>query len=101
VTAAPADAVICIFHTAFLAHLPPLDRERFEHMVVVLSAARPIYWVQAEPRKDPGEPRLRLTYCDNGSIQHDWPLGHYQPHGAWLEWTSTTSPASPATLGVR
>src|SRR5689334_6225657 len=52
-----ADMAVCLFHTAFLAHLPLLDRERFEHLVVVLSTARPISWVQAEPRRDPAEPR--------------------------------------------
>ena len=53
VAAAPAELTLCLFHTAFLAHLPRLDRERFEHIVVVLSTARPIFWVQAEPRPDP------------------------------------------------
>jgi len=49
IASAPADMTVCLFHTAFLAHLPPLDRERFEHLVAVLSTARLIYWVQAEP----------------------------------------------------
>jgi hypothetical protein len=48
--------------------------------------ARPIYWVQAEPRLDPAEPRLRLTVCEDGRIAEQWPLGHYHPHGEWLKW---------------
>jgi hypothetical protein len=56
VTTAPADLAVCIFHTAFLAHLPRLERQRFEHLIAVLSAVRPIYWVQAEPLPDP-DPR--------------------------------------------
>jgi len=83
-----------VFHTAFLAHLPKLDRERFEHLVVVLSAARPIYWVQAEPRHDPTKPRLRVTACHDGRITGQWPLGHYHPHGEWLEWVATGLPAA-------
>ncbi len=74
VASAPADMTVCLFHTAFLAHLPPLDRERFEHLVAVLSTARTIYWVQAEPRHDPAEPRLRLTACEDGRISGQWPL---------------------------
>ncbi len=94
-TADPSSAV-CLFHTAFLAHFPHLDRERFEHQVVVLSTARTIYWIQAEPRRDPAEPRLRLTICQDGSIAEELPLGHYQPHGAWLEWhAGTVSPPPP------
>jgi hypothetical protein len=82
----PAGVTVCLFHTAFLAHLPALDRERFEHLVTVLSVARPIYWVQAEPRHDRAEPRLRLTVCEDGRIAEQWPLGYYHPHGEWLEW---------------
>ena len=66
----------------------------FEHLVVVLSAARPIYWVQAEPRHDPTKPRLRVTACHDGRITGQWPLGHYHPHGEWLEWVATGLPAA-------
>jgi hypothetical protein len=84
---------VCLFHTAFLAHFPPLDRERFEHLVAVLSTGRVIYWIQAEPRPDPAEPRLRLTTCHDGRITGHWPLGHYHPHGQWLQWAAATVPA--------
>ncbi len=93
VAATPPGVAVCVIHTAFLAHLPPLQRDRFEHLVVLLSTAQPIYWVQAEPRRDPSEPRLRLTICENGCIREEWPLGHYQPHGGWLEWLATGVPA--------
>lgn len=93
IASAPADMTVCLFHTAFLAHLPRLDRGRFEHLAVVLSAARPIYWVQAEPRDDPAQPRLRLTLCEDGRAARQWPLGHYHPHGEWLEWVASEVPA--------
>lgn len=78
----------CIFHTACLAHFPPARRAQFKRQIVTLSTKRPIYWMQAEPRHD-HEPQLRLTICRHGRIEQDWPLGHYHPHGAWLEWTSS------------
>ena len=93
VATAPVTAAVAIFHTAFLADLCALERERFEHLVVVLSTVRPIYWIQAEPRRDPAEPRLRLTLCENGSVTREWPLGRYQPHGTWLQWLAGTVPA--------
>ncbi len=93
IAAAPTGMTVCLFHTAFLAHLPKLDRERFEHLVVVLSAARPIYWIQAEPRPNPTDPRLRLTLCEDGCVTRQWPLGHYHPHGEWLEWLATQAVA--------
>jgi hypothetical protein len=94
VASAPPDMTICLFHTAFLAHLSPLERERFEHLVAVLSTVRPIYWVQAEPRHNPTEPRLRLTLCEEGRITCQWPLGYYHPHGQWLEWIATSTPVA-------
>lgn len=81
----PPEAVACVFHTATLAHFSSEARERFEHLVAELSGDRPICWLQAEPR--PGtEPRLRLTWCEYGHREHTWALGHYHPHGAWIEW---------------
>lgn len=88
VDAAPADAAVCVFHTAFLAHVAQADRDRFTRQIRSLSARRTIYWIQAEPRRDPAEPRLRLIICDGGKITSEWPLAHYQPHGAWLEWVT-------------
>jgi hypothetical protein len=45
---APLDTAVCVMHTAFLAHLAPPDRARFEHQVAALSAERPVYWISAE-----------------------------------------------------
>lgn len=42
-----------------------------------------------DPCRDPTEPRLRLIICDAGQITQDSQLGHYQPHGAWLEGLTT------------
>jgi hypothetical protein len=88
VASAPADTAICVMHTAFLTHLAPPDRARFEHQVAVLSAGRPVYWISAETRADPAEPRLRLATCVNGTIADQQALACYQSHGAWLEWTA-------------
>jgi Uncharacterized protein conserved in bacteria (DUF2332) len=56
--------------------------------VAVLSAGRPVYWISAETRADPAEPRLRLATCVNGTIASQQALARYQSHGAWLEWTA-------------
>ncbi|MGH3155385.1 MAG: DUF2332 domain-containing protein [Streptosporangiaceae bacterium] len=90
IAAAPAGLAVCVFHTAFLAHLPAARRQQFEHLVPALSARRPVYWIQAEPRSSPAEPRLRLTLCQHGQISSQWPLGHYHPHGAWLHWLTSS-----------
>lgn len=93
VAAAPDQAAVCIFHTAFLAHLPHAERDRFTRQVLTCSARRSIYWVQAEPRPADTGPRLRLRVCQGGQIVAEWPLGHYQPHGAWLHWLTSDTPA--------
>ena len=69
-------------------HLAPPDRARFERQVAVLSAGRPVYWISAETRADPAEPRLRLATLLNGTIASQQALARYQSHGAWLEWTA-------------
>jgi hypothetical protein len=93
VDAALPEAAVCIFHTAFLAHFSQVERDQFTWQILALSTRRTIYWIQAEPRRDPIEPRLRLAVCEAGRITAEWPLGHYQPHGAWLEWLTTDVPA--------
>ncbi len=84
--------------TAFLAHLTPPGRARFEHQVVALSAIRPVYWISAETRADPAAPRPRLARCENGTVTGHWALARYQSHGAWLQWTAG-GPALPSAAG--
>lgn len=86
---APADAAVCLMHTAFLAHLPPPSRERFERLVPQLSETRPLYWVHAEPRTDPNEPRLQVSVAVAGRIEATWKLASYHPHGQWIAWNET------------
>src|SRR5216683_1012655 len=69
-----AGAVLCIMHTAFLAHLTSSDRARFERQVAALSANRPVYCVSAETRASSTEPRLRLARCENKTLTGSWPL---------------------------
>lgn len=82
---APDDATVVVFHTAVLAHFTEQARSAFVGRLRELSALRPITWVQGEPRPD-RLPRLRLTQLAGGHVRADHPLGHYHPHGAWLEW---------------
>jgi hypothetical protein len=86
--ARPPDTAICVMHTAFLAHLAPPDRARFEHQVAALSAGRPVYRISAETR---AEPRLHLATCVNGTVADQQALARYQSHGAWLEWTASST----------
>ncbi|MBR7833284.1 DUF2332 domain-containing protein [Actinospica durhamensis] len=86
---APVEHAVCLMHTAFLAHLPPTARERFEQLVPQLSADRPIYWIHAEPRTDPDEPRLQLSVAVAGHIEATWRLADYHPHGEWIAWSGT------------
>jgi hypothetical protein len=90
ITDAPAEHAVCLMHTAFLAHVPPLTRERFENLVPQLSAERPIYWIHAEPRTDPDEPRLQLSVAV---------AGHIEP-GAWPT-TTRTANGSPGAAPTR
>jgi hypothetical protein len=91
---APPDAALCLMHTAFLAHLTPHHRQRFRETVLAVSRTRPVYWIQAEPDTEPGEPRLRLAVVVAGNIEAAWPLADYHPHGAWITWKAQTCAVS-------
>jgi hypothetical protein len=88
VAAVPAGLTICIFHTAVAAHFPQEARRAFTALVPALAQDREILWVQAEPDVPPGTPRLRLSVCREGAVRGHHPLGHYHPHGEWLDWTA-------------
>lgn len=44
---APADAVLCVFHTAVLAYLP--DPAKFGERLAEVAEERPLWWVSGEP----------------------------------------------------
>jgi hypothetical protein len=81
----PDHATLIVYHTAVLAHMTETDRARFTAALLGCSVGRPILWVNAEPRTDGDDRRLRMIVCDNGVAQADRPLGRYQPHGEWVE----------------
>ena len=83
---APAGAAFCLMHTAFLAHFTAPTRQRFRDAVLTVSRTRPVYWIQAEPDAEPGEPRLRLAVVVSGHVEARWALADYHPHGEWITW---------------
>ena len=44
---APADAVLCVYHTAVLAYLP--DPAKFAERLAEVAETRPLWWVSGEP----------------------------------------------------
>ncbi|HEX2298567.1 MAG TPA: DUF2332 domain-containing protein [Pseudonocardiaceae bacterium] len=82
---APAGTTVVVYHTAVLSHFTDQDRTKFVRTLPELSARRPFTWVQGESGLD-RVPRLRVAQLADGQIQAEHVLGHYHPHGAWLEW---------------
>ncbi|XKK38742.1 DUF2332 domain-containing protein [Nocardiopsis sp. ARC36] len=80
---APADAVVCVYHTAVTAHFTSRARAEHRDLLHRLSERRRILWLRAEPGE---EPRLRFTDLDGGRARTEVVLGDHHPHGAWLEW---------------
>jgi hypothetical protein len=100
VAAAPADATLCVMHTAFIAYLP--DPSRFVERVTALAAERPLWWVTGEPQgfvpqlTGPGARDGRITFL-YGAVPLGLPdrspraVATTGPHGAWLQWPSSWS----------
>jgi len=90
VAAAPADAALCMFHTATLAHFPPEARERFRALIAALSRQRDLFWLSSEgvglgESRQRGEYVTILTAFQRGS-RVERQLAYNHQHGAWLEW---------------
>jgi hypothetical protein len=86
---APADALVCVFHTATLIYFA---REQIEALGALLGeVARDVAWVAGEApgvlvddRREPGaRQHFTLTAGRPGALVQRGRMGH---HGGWLEW---------------
>jgi hypothetical protein len=92
---APADAALCVVHTAVIPYLP--DRSAFAAAISDLAAERPVWWVSGEAMGL--VPALPAPPTPTEGIAFHYgvvPLAagdatprlvaRAGPHGAWLEW---------------
>jgi hypothetical protein len=88
VAEAPADAALCVFHTATLAHFPPEARERFGALIAGLAGQRDLFWLSSEGSANSGRRGLYLTLLTAFEYGRrvERQLAYSHPHGAWLEW---------------
>src|SRR4051794_9971539 len=89
IEAAPADALVCVFHTAALIYFSHDQRQAFEALLA--AAERDVAWVAGEMpglivpgRVEPGQPFFfSLAVGRPGAMVQKARMSH---HGAWLEW---------------
>jgi hypothetical protein len=103
VAEAPADAALCVVHTAFIAYLP--DPGGFVDQLVALSRERPLWWVSGEapglvaplpvpPAPAPTTEMISFLYGvvplgpagDGPATGQPSSLARAGSHGTWLEW---------------
>ena len=86
---APADALVCVFHTAVLIYFA---REQIEALGALLAGVeREVAWIGGEASgvlvEDPRAPGTRLYFALSagrpGAMVQRGRMGH---HGGWLEW---------------
>ena len=90
VAAAPADAALCVFHIATLAHFPLEARERFRALMAELARQRDLFWLSSEgvglgAQRRQGEYATTLAACQHGRML-ERPLASNHQHWAWLAW---------------
>ena len=90
VAAVPADAALCVFHIATLAHFPLEARERFRALMAELGRQRDLFWLSSEgvglgAQRRQGEYVTTLTAFQQGRMV-ERPLASNHQHGAWLAW---------------
>jgi hypothetical protein len=85
---APREAVLCVFHTATLAHFPPEARERFRALIQELARQRDLFWLSSEGSGNSGRRGLYLTILTafQKGRRTERQLAYSHPHGTWLEW---------------
>lgn len=114
VRAAPADALVCVLHSAALAYLDAQGRAAVERQLDELGAERdlarvglegggfePFITLEAElPDPAMGAERFVLgaTSWREGH-REDRLLARMQPHGAWLDWLGAAGPARRSPVG--
>jgi hypothetical protein len=97
---APADADLCILHTAVLGYLP--DRIGFVSGLHELGRERPLWWVSGEAAGlVDALPRPEMTFERLSFLYGVVPIGHESlparvlavagPHVAWLAWLDPAS----------
>ncbi len=114
VHAAPADALVCVLHSAALAYLSPADRAAVEQQLDELGTERDLARVGLEgggfdpfitleaglPDPAMGAERFVLgatTWRDGH--REDRLLARMQPHGVWLDWLGGAGPVQRAPPG--
>ena len=114
VSAAPADALVCVLHSAALAYLDVEDRAAVERQLDAIGSERdlvriglegggfePFITLEAElPDPAMGAERFVLgaTAWRDGH-REDQLLARMQPHGAWLDWLGANGPSQRSSLG--
>ncbi len=114
VRAAPADALVCVLHSAALAYLGGQDRTAVERQLDELGTERdlarvglegggfdPFLTLEADlPDPAMGAERFVLgaTTWQDG-YREDRLLARMQPHGAWLDWLGEAGPVQRSTTG--
>ena len=86
---APADALVCVFHSAVLAYF---TREQIDALGAVLAAVeRDVAWVAGEApglltgKRSVAPVHFSLAVGRPGALVERGRMGH---HGGWLEWSS-------------
>ena len=90
VAQAPAQSVLCIFHSFTLNQFSAEQRERFSALLAQMSSRRTIYRISCEARTRDQVPRLDLIRYTNGAVTNNR-LARCAPHGSWIEWLAETS----------
>jgi hypothetical protein len=83
--AAPAEAMLCVYHSFTVNQFSPTARERLRALFVEQARRRDLFVISLEGTRDGVHPRLDLATFRDG-VRGDELLATCDAHGAWLEW---------------
>jgi O-antigen/teichoic acid export membrane protein len=86
--AAPADAVLCIFHSFALAQFTPESRQRVLDEIARAGAKRDLFLISIEYSWEVDRTRIVVTEFKAASSRTAV-LGYTDSRGTWVEWVAT------------
>lgn len=89
--AAPAEALVCVYHSFTLNQFAPVERRRWRTLLAKVGRRRELCQISLEYRLGHAAPQPTLAFSHSRPGALDEPeraLAICHPHGAWIAWRS-------------
>lgn len=97
IAAAPAETLLCLYHTHVIYQFTPAERQQLREQIAGAGAGRDLYYIAVEG-VGTADPRLTMQLFRAGQLEEGL-LAVCHHHGRWLQWIDATRAAAANTEG--